>query len=349
MWVGLENVSNSEAAMLKHIIDHINILMCPACGGDLEIVGDGIKCIKCDNSYKVEDGIPLLFWPHEWQGLKGDVTDAVKLFYEKTPFPNYEEFENLGDLMQKAQRGIFARLLNGQVPFNIRVLEVGCGTGQLANFLAIAHRTVFATDICLNSLKLGENFRKENGLERVGFYQMNLFRPIFKDETFPLIICNGVLHHTGNPFAGFQSLSRLVKRGGYILIGLYNKYGRITTDIRRIIFKIFNDRFKFLDPRLRGKQIGDLRKRAWFMDQYKNPHESKHTIGEVLRWFDQTGFDFVNSIPRSKAFEVFSQNESLFTPNPRGNWIDHFFVQIHLAFSGGREGGFFLMIAKKKS
>ena len=335
--------------MMKHIIDHLNILMCPACEGNLEIVGDTIECLKCDNSYEVEDDIPLLFWPHESQGSKKDVTDEVKSFYEKTPFPNYEEFENLGDLIQKAQRGIFARSLNEQVPFNMRVLEVGCGTGQLANFLGIAHRTVFATDICLNSLKLGETFRKENSLERIGFYQMNLFRPIFKDETFPLVICNGVLHHTSNPFPGFQSISRLVKKGGYILIGLYNKYGRINTDIQRIIFKIFNDRFKFLDPRLRDKEIGELRKLTWFMDQYKNPHESKHTIGEVLGWFDQTGFDFVNSIPKLKAFEAFAQNERLFKPNPRGNWIDYFFVQAHLVFTGNREGGFFVMIGRRKA
>ncbi len=177
---------------------------------------------------------------------------------------------------------------------------------------------------------------------------MNLFRPIFREESFPLVICNGVLHHTSDPFAGFQSISRLVKRGGYILVGLYNRYGRITTDIRRIIFKIFNDRFKSLDPRLRGKDIGDIKRLTWFMDQYKNPHESKHTIGELLRWFDQTGFDFVGSIPKLKAFEAFSEYEKLFKANPRGNWLDHFLVQARLLFTGSKEGGFFLMIGRRK-
>ncbi len=272
----------------------------------------------------------------------------VKQFYEKTPFPNYEELENVGNLIQKAQRGVFARLLNEQIPFNIGVLEVGCGTGQLSNFLGVAHRIVFGIDLCLNSLRLGQEFKKKNDLERVGFYQMNLFRPIFREESFPLVICSGVLHHTSDPFTGFRSISRLVRKGGYILIGLYNRYGRITTDIRRMIFKIFNDRLRFLDPRLRCKDIGDLKKLTWFMDQYKNPHESKHTIGEVLRWFDETGFDFANSIPKSKAFEVFSENEKLFKLNPRGNWLDHFFVETHLLFTGSKEGGFFLMIGRRK-
>lgn len=333
--------------MLNHMIDHFDIFMCPACGGDLNIGDDGINCLECHNGYKIEDGIPLLFCPNEWDGITKDVSNVVKDFYEKTPFPNYEEFENVGDLIQKARKGIFARLLNEQVPCNIRVLEVGCGTGQLSNFLGIAHRIVFGTDMCLNSLRLGQEFKEKNGLERVGFYQMNLFRPVFRDESFPLVVCNGVLHHTSNPFLGFQSISRLVKKGGYIIVGLYNRYGRIATDIRRIFFNIFNDRFKFLDPRLRSKRIGDLKKLTWFMDQYKNPHESKHTFGEVLRWFDQTGFDFVTSIPKLKAFERFSEHEKLFKPSPRGNWLDHFFVQTHLLSAGDKEGGFFLMIGRR--
>jgi len=327
---------------------HLAIFICPACEGEIRIIGDNIKCLKCHNRYKVEDEIPLLFCPNEWDQGKGDVTDTIKSFYEKTPFPNYEDSDDVDSLIQKAERGIFAHLLNEQTPFNIKALEVGCGTGQLSNFLGISQRYVFATDMCLNSLKLGQNFKIRNGLERVGFYQMNLFKPIFRKESFDLVICNGVLHHTSNPFLGFQSIARLVKKGGYIIVGLYNKYGRFITDIRRLLFNISGDRFKFSDPRLRKKDNSEIRKSTWFKDQYKNPHESKHTIGEILKWFDETGIEFVNSIiPKAKPFVDFSEEEKLFRPNPRGTWLDHFFVQSKLLLSGSREGGFFLMIGQK--
>ncbi len=335
--------------MLKHMTDNLDIFICPACGGSLKIVNDEINCRGCQERYQADCGIPLLFCPNDWVPLKKDVTNIIKSFYERTPFPNYEDFENVGDLIEKAQRGIFARLLNEQIPLNIRVLEVGCGTGQLSNFLGVANRSVFGADICLNSLKLACDFKNKNGLERVGFYQMNLFKPIFKEGSFPLVICNGVLHHTSDPFAGFRSIAKLVKSKGYIIIGLYNRYGRIITDIRRIIFKIFGDNLSFLDPRLRKNNIGNLRKLTWFMDQYKNPHESKHTFAEVLTWSERTGFDFVNGIPKLKAFEIFSDNEKLFRVNPRGNWLDHFLVQSRLMFTGSKEGGFFLMIGRKRA
>jgi len=316
--------------MLDHMRAHSDIFVCPACGGSLTVDADKIKCLKCHNSYEVEDGIPLLFLPHEGDNSKKNITNIVKSFYEKTPFPNYEEMENIGDLVEKAQKSFFPRLLNEQIPFNIRILEVGCGTGQLSNFLGTAHRDVFATDICFNSLKLGQRFKENNGLERVDFYQMNLFRPIFKEESFPLVICNGVLMPTSDPFGGFKSISKLVKKGGYIVIGLYNKYGRLITDIRRIIFRISGDRFKFLDPRLRDR--GETKKDAWFADQYKNPHELKHTIGEVLKWFDETGFEFVYGIPNPKAFNTFKLSDSIFKKHPQGNWFDHFITQFQMVF-----------------
>jgi SAM-dependent methyltransferase len=327
---------------------HIDIFICPVCKGDIEITDKEIKCLSCSNHYQVENGIPQLFWPTDWDNSKKDVTDIVKAFYEKSPFPNYEELENVGDLVQKAQNTFFANLLNKQTPFQIKVLEVGCGTGQMSNFLGVAHRNVFGTDICLNSLKLGQEFKNKNNLERVGFYQMNLFNPIFREESFHLVICNGVLHHTSDPYAGFQSISRLVKKGGYILIGLYNKYGRLITDIRRIIFNMSGNSFKFLDPRLRGQDRGERKKNAWFADQYKHPSELKHTIGEVLNWFDKNNFDFVYGIPNPKAFNSFKLKDSIFKKHSRGNWLDHFITQFNLFLKGSKEGGFFIMIGRKK-
>lgn len=334
--------------MLHHLMNNIDIFMCPVCNGDLIVNGDNIKCLTCGVLYPIDNGVPLLFVPMEADDSGNNVIHKVKAFYEETPFPNYEKLENIGDLVRKAQQGKFARLLDEQTPFNIRVLEVGCGTGQLSNYLGIASRYVFGTDMCSHSLQLAQDFKVKNNIERVGFYQMNLFRPIFKDESFSVVICNGVLHHTGDPFGGFQRIARLVEKGGYIIIGLYNTYGRLSTDIRRNVFRLFGDRFIFLDSRMMSADVGDVRKYTWFRDQYQNPHESKHTIGEVLAWFSKSGFEFRNAIPKLKASDTFSENEDLFKPNDRGCWFDHFLVQMRLLFTGSREGGFFIMIGRKK-
>ena len=338
-----------NTALPDLMLRHKDIFVCPIDGGTLDINANRsvIRCEECGQAFNTESQIPLLFWPNDWDS-KTDVTSIIQAFYEENPFPNYEDIDSASVLIEKSRRGIFARLLDEQLPPAGKILEVGCGTGQVSNFLGIRGiRTVFGADACLNSLKLGQEFKEKNSIENTSFIQMNLFRPIFKPESFHLVMCNGVLHHTSDPYLGFKSILKLVKKGGFIIIGLYNKYGRISTDIRRLIFKASGNRFKFLDSRLENKNIDSLQRHTWFMDQYKNPHESKHTFGEILRWFDESGVEFLNSIPKSRAFVTFSENEKLFDIYKKGTWLDRLLIQTGMLIKDDGEGGFFLLVGRK--
>lgn len=328
----------------------MRMLSCPNCRtiGLLEVDFDRMNCKNCQQTYPIVNNIPLMFWPEDRRTSEGNVTNYVKAFYEENPFPNYDDFDSVGSLMQKARTSVFAKMLDEQLPFGIKVLECGCGTGQLSNFLSIANRQVFGIDMCVNSLKLGQDFKEKYELQRVHFMQMNIFNPIFKPESFHVVISNGVLHHTHSPKRAFQSIAGLVKPGGYIIVGLYHKYGRIWTDIRRFIFKLTGGRFLVLDPRLLDKRISKVKRHTWFMDQYKNPHESKHTIGEVIQWFKATGFKFVRSIPKSVLGSLFTGDEKLFVPERPGNAFERFLVELLMIFTNTKEGGFFIVIGKKE-
>ncbi len=318
---------------------------CPACGGELAREFASARCAGCGGRFQSEDGIWQLFSPHE--KTEGDVTEIVKQFYEKHPFPNYDDHDSVRSLISKSRKGIYARLLGEQIPFNSRVLEVGCGTGQLSNFLGVSCRTVIGTDLCMNSLRMAEKFRGEYGLSRVRFLQMNLFRPAFHGELFDVVLCNGVLHHTSDPEGGFRSIARLVRPGGHIVIGLYNTYGRLLLDSRRVLFRATGGRFRWIDPYLRTTRMSEAKQDAWFADQYLHPHETKHTMGELLRWFDETGFEFVNAVPKTRPGDSFTSEERLFEAAERGSSRDHALAQAKLFFTGSREGGFFIMIGRK--
>jgi 2-polyprenyl-3-methyl-5-hydroxy-6-metoxy-1,4-benzoquinol methylase len=339
-------VNDTERNFLEK---NLALFCCPRCSADLELGQGQLHCAQCQNDYPCNTDIPSLYWQNEWGNAKVDVTDRMKSFYEANPFPNYDEFDDAGSLMDKARKGLFAKSLDDQIPFGTRVLECGCGTGQLTNFLAIANRTVIGADICLNSLKMAHGFKEKNKLDRAHFYQMNLFRPCFKPQTFDFVISNGVLHHTSDPRLAFASIAKLVKPNGYLIVGLYHKYGRLFTDFRRVVFNLTRDRMKFLDSRLLNASISSAKKKSWFMDQYKNPHESKHTVGEVLEWLAPNDLTFVNSLPKTVPFKPFNESEDLFTPDRLGNKFERFCVDLGMISSGHREGGFFIVIARKQA
>ncbi|MCP4201755.1 MAG: methyltransferase domain-containing protein [bacterium] len=322
-------------------------LRSPCCRAPLADRGHELSCAECGQAFPVTDGIPQLFWPED-DSRVNETTEIVKSFYEETPFPNYDDHDSVRSLIEKSRRSGYARRLDESIPYNSTVLEVGCGTGQMSNFLGIGCRQVLATDICMNSLRLGETFRREHDLERVSFLQMNLFRPALEPEAFDMVLCNGVLHHTPAPQRGFEELVKLVRPGGHIIIGLYNRYGRLLTDLRRQVFRVTGGRLRAIDPVLRQAGLSEGKRRAWFADQYRHPHESKHTFGEVLAWFDRSGLEFVRGLPAMRSTDDGLAGASLFEPQPRGGALDHLLAQLtEIVSPGQKEGGFFVMIARK--
>jgi SAM-dependent methyltransferase len=63
-------------------------------------------------------------------------TERVRKFYEVAPFPGYPPRDSLRALRTRAERSEFVRLLDEAIPGDARILDVGCGTGQMSLYLA---------------------------------------------------------------------------------------------------------------------------------------------------------------------------------------------------------------------
>ena len=316
---------------------------------------DGSKLIQKSNKflrfkkfkYPIISGIPCLYFDKNSDKSDVDKLINVKKFYTKYPFPNYNDFDNIQLFSKKAKEHHFSKLLSEQIGENKKILEVGCGTGQLTNYLAATtySKKIYGTDISINSLKLANNFKKKSKLDNIEFVQMNLFNPCFRKNSMDLVISNGVIHHTYNPEIGFCKIADLVKPGGYIIVSLYNYLGRFITLLNKFFYKIFGLRGLIFDKYMRTG-ISSQKKDSWVQDQYNHPLESLHSIGEVLSWFKNNKFSFVSSIP--KIIGKFGYDEKLFKKQLIGDSIDRFNVQFEMIFNYQfKEGGLFMMIGKK--
>ena len=285
--------------------------------------------------------------------IKSQINDKtvkkVINFYNESPFPNYEISDDKSSINYKGDKNYLASEFKNFIGFDKDVLEVGCGTGQLSIYFAIGtNNRIYALDPTYESIKLGKNFIGTNKIKNVKFVNADIFDDIFQDESFDFIWTNGVLHHTKNPKLAFDIISKYLKKNGYILVGLYNKFGRIRTIIRRILYKLFG---KFivmlLDPTLRKIKKGNHNQiKSWIRDQYEHPVESLHTLDEILEWFEYNNIEFINSIPKCDFNENISN--SLFVKTQKGTLLSRFFSQLSMIFDSlGSDGGLFVVIGKK--
>ncbi len=279
--------------------------------------------------------------------IKDSETNKVTNFYKETPFPNYKENDNKQTILEKGNNNFLANQFKKFIGHQKNVLEVGCGTGQLSIYFSIgANNNIVGLDPTIESLKLAKNFSDKNNITNIKFVNADIFDDVLSDNYFDLIWCNGVLHHTKDPYGAFEILVKSLKKEGYVLIGLYNKIGRLRTIFRRYIFKFFGRKIlDKIDPTLRNLKFDENEKNAWIRDQYIHPIESLHTIDEVLSWFDKNNITFISSIP-STDFD-YDYND-IFKKKSPGTFFSRMFNQILMIFNSlGSDGGLFVLIGKK--
>ncbi len=324
-----------------------SLFVCPLCSESLVQYVGGLRCPRCETTYPLEEGIPQLFRSSQgtehWQRTE----EATMRFYDEHPFPDYEDTTSASDLLTRGHESAFLAALDRGLHAGQRVLEVGCGTGQLSNYLGLRGNTVVGADMSLGALQLGEGFRARAGLDNVGFVHMNLFRPALLPGSFPLVVCNGVLHHTPDPLEGLHAICGLLSEGGFVVVGLYNGYGRLPHHIRKSLSRVVPSSLPLLDPYLRASRRGPRHRQAWFTDQYRNPYESSHTIGQVLRWFDACGLELVRTVTGTSLQQMCADGPSLFEPEPRSTAVERVIEEVGLALAGGREGGFFVSVGRR--
>jgi len=312
------------------------LLCCPVCRGPLS---PDWKCNACQAQFSAPDGIPNL-------RLAGDPrTEIVRQFYDRAPFPGYPAHDNLTAFRARAERSRFVQLLDRAIAGDARIAEIGCGTGQMSLYLARADRQIVAADLSRGALQLGAAAARRYGIDRIEFVEMDLHRPALTPRAFDVVYTSGVLHHTPNPQLAFAALTQLVRRGGILVVGLYNAVARIPLRLRRSIARLTRFRAVPFDPVLRERLHEASRRDAWLRDQYRHPEEHRHTVDEVKGWCSANDVEYLRTFPSTVLGD---ESEQLFTPVVDDWSVERWIAQLGWMWTLGREGGLFITIGRRR-
>jgi SAM-dependent methyltransferase len=307
----------------------------------LEIVDGGLRCRTTGQTYTFIDGIPSLYQPSASED--SSVTAKVRSFYEENPFPNYDDLEEFGELVHKGYESAFTTEILKAIGYNKTILECGCGTGQLTHFLQLNNNHTLGIDLSLSSLRLALEHKLRNQLGRSSFAQMNIFELAVKDASFDVVIAHGVLHHTFDARRAFRAIVRKAKLGGIVIVGLYNRYARVPTWVRSKLIERLGPRVDYVvRTRIRDARKADI----WIRDQYYNPHETWHSIDEVLGWFEESGVDYLNTRP--PILGSLGEDAPLLAKTDPGSLFQRIVTQVGWLSSISREGALFDLIGRRR-
>jgi len=109
--------------------------------------------------------------------------------------------------------------LRGPFPRDVRIMEIGCGTGYAMLNLGLAGvlDEAWGCDISQGMLDVCRDNAKDLGI-KVHLQQADAEHLPYEDECFDLVIGHAVLHHLPDLDASFREIQRVLKAGGRCVV-----------------------------------------------------------------------------------------------------------------------------------
>lgn len=152
-----------------------------------------------------------------------DKSLQVRDFYNKHPFPGPYTAQMVKEYEGQNR---YISFISKAITHSRNVLDAGCGTGFISNYLAKIYPTKKFTAVDFaDSIYYADKVKKQLKISNLEFIKQDLIRFETK-KNFDTIICQGVLHHIPDFKQVLLRLKTMMSGNGIFIIGLYHPWGK---------------------------------------------------------------------------------------------------------------------------
>ena len=217
------------------------------------------------------------------------------------------------------------------------ILIAGAGTCEQAVSAAIAspQAKVLALDLSAPSLAYGMRFATALGVGNLSFAQGDILRLDELEQKFDIIECVGVLHHMEKPYEAWSTLTKRLRPGGLMKIGLYSAIARKA--IKSLAetpdwpgsaaddnaLRVYRDKLLRLYPEEPAAELVpsiDFHTKSGFRDLVLHVKEHQCTLPDIRDFMATNGLDFHGFILPDETIAAYG---SQFPESPIPRTIDH--------------------------
>lgn len=140
---------------------------------------------------------------------------------EKTITKTKKHFEESAEYYDESFDGKFVKPMYSHILKRLReektarILDVGCGTGNVLMELVNGNRELYGIDLSENMVNIARERLKENA----AVVTADAGKLPFENDTFDILLCNASFHHYPRPEAVLEEMRRVLRTEGVLLMG----------------------------------------------------------------------------------------------------------------------------------
>ncbi len=214
-------------------------LKCQKCAAELEPVPEFYECRRCRARWPVVGNIPRFFQDDNYYWGEVERQEAKQLLEDarrdswigavRKHFPDRVMNISILDL----QRAAWLPLLG--LPKDAIALDIGSGYGAITHSLACSLSEVYSVEAIPERIEFTQTRLQQEGLKNVHLIQASAIKLPFFEESFDLVVANGVLEWVGewdlegDPRAAqlrfLTAAHGVLKEDGVMVVGIENRFG----------------------------------------------------------------------------------------------------------------------------
>ena len=276
---------------------------------------------------------------------KTDISEAVRSFYEKYPYPGPVESLDKYKLQwqdpQRKRADYHLYWPDRSYREDLSILIAGCGTSQAAKHaIRNPNARVTGIDFSSKSISFTEKLKKKYDLDNLKVVKLSIENVKELEMSFDRIVCTGVLHHLPDPDAGLKALREVLNPDGAMHLMVYAPYGRAGIYMMQKFCKLLGiradeDGIHDLIRSIKGLPPGhpletlirnapDFQYEEALADALLNPMDRAYTVPQLFEFINNAGLKFfrwirqamyssrcgvMSQIPQSEKLQQLSSEE----------------------------------------
>jgi len=193
----------------------------------------------------------------------GQSNNRVKNYYNEVADEYNDVFyikENEYPPLKYRHKYILEMINEEKLPADSKILDIGCGPGELVLDLARSFNNIYGIDISEEMIRIARDKMDNHNLsgKSIIFGVGDIEKLGLKDNYFDVVVCSGIVEYLRNDDLWVDEIKRVMKTDGILIVNVTNKCAirRLTMPLLNLIKSVpgFYSCMNFIKTKILGKE-----------------------------------------------------------------------------------------------